>query len=122
MSRAARIKEPTAIYHVMSRSITEFDMFPDNSDKERFLDLLQESMQKFHCKIYGYCLMTNHYHLIMDTCGQDISKVMKSLNQRYVNHIKGIYKRRGSLLAERFSSKIVNTDEYMLTVSAYVQK
>jgi putative transposase len=120
MPRAARMKEPTAIYHIMSRSITEFDLFPDNSDREKFLDLLQECMQKFHGKIYGYCLMTNHYHLIMDTCGCDISKIMKSLNQKYVNHIKRTYKRRGHLLAERFTSKIIDTDEYLLTVSAYV--
>lgn len=120
MPRAARIKEPTAIYHTMSRSITEFDLFPDNSDKEYFLDLLEKYVMKLHCKVYGYCLMTNHYHLIVDPCGYDISKFMKSLNQTYVKYINKKYKRRGHLLADRFNSKIVDTSEYMLTVSAYV--
>lgn len=120
MPRAARIKDPTAVYHTMSRSITEFDLFPDNADKERFLDILQELKEKYQCKIYGYCLMTNHYHLHIDTCGFDISMFMKSLNQSYVKHINGKYNRRGHLLAERFNSKIVDTDEYALTVSAYI--
>jgi putative transposase len=120
MPRAARIKEPTAIYHTMSRSITEFDLFPNNSDKECFLDLLKKYSEKFHCKVYGYCLMTNHYHLIVDTCGYDISKLMKSLNQTYVKFINKQYNRRGHLLAERFNSKIIDSTEYLLTVSAYL--
>jgi putative transposase len=120
MPRAARIKHPAAIYHVMSRSISEFDMFTDNSDKEYFLDLLQKCKEKFDGKIYGYCLMTNHYHLIIDTCGYDISKFMKSLNQTYVRYINKKYNRRGHLLTERFNSKIIDTDEYLLTVSAYI--
>ena len=56
MPRAARKKETEAIYHVMSHSITEFDLYPDNSDKEYFLDLMQKYKEKHHCKIYGYCL------------------------------------------------------------------
>lgn len=120
MSRRARKTDPTAIYHVMSRSITEFDMFQDNSDKERFLDILQKYKEKNHCKVYGYCLMTNHYHLIIDAYGYDISKFMKSLNQSYVIYINKKYNRRGHLLADRFNSKIIDSDNYLLTVSAYI--
>lgn len=120
MPRAPRIKESTAIYHIMSHSITEFDLFPDNSDKDYFLDLLQKYNDKHNCKTYGYCLMTNHYHVIIDTCGYDISKYMKSLNQSYVRHINNTYRRKGHLLTERFKSKIIDSEEYMLTVSSYV--
>ena len=120
MPRAPRIKDPTAIYHVMSHSITEFDLFPHSADKEYFLDLLQKYNAKHNCKTYGYCLMTNHYHIIIDTCGYDISKYMKSLNQSYVRHINNTYKRKGHLLTERFKSKIIDSDNYMMTVSAYV--
>lgn len=120
MSRAARIKDPEGVYHVMSRSITEFDLFPDDSDKNAFLDILQKYKEKFQCKIYGYCLMSNHYHLHLDTCGFDISSFMKCLNQSHVRRINFKYNRRGHLLAERFNSKIVKTDQYNLTVSAYI--
>jgi putative transposase len=104
----------------MSHSITEFDLFPDNSDKEYFLDLLQKYKEMHNCKVYGYCLMTNHYHVIIDTCGFDISKFMKGLNQSYVKFINKKYKRKGHLLTERFHSKIIDSDDYMITVSAYV--
>ena len=120
MPRAARKKDPMAIYHTMSRSINEFNMFPDNSDREYFLDILQELKEKYCCKIYGYCLMTRHYHLIVDTNGYDISKFMKSLNQKYVIYINKKYNRRGHLLSERFNSKIINTAEYMLIASSYI--
>lgn len=120
MPRAARMKEPAAIYHIMSRSITEFDLFPHNTDKEYFLDLLLRCREKFHCKVYGYCLMSNHYHLIIDTCGYDVSQFMKSLNQSYVRYINSKYNRRGHLFADRFNSKIIDSDGYLFTVSAYV--
>lgn len=120
MPRSARKKEDAAIYHVMSRSITEFDLFPDDSDRDYFLDLLQGLKIKCIFMVYGYCLMTNHYHLIIDSCGYDISKLMKSLNQKYVRYINKKYNRRGHLMAERFNSKIIDSDQYMLTASAYV--
>jgi putative transposase len=120
MPRAARIKNPEAIYHVMARSITEFDMFPEDEDKDHFLDLLKTCKDKFHCRVYAYCLMTNHFHILLDTNGYDISKFMKSLNQRYVRYINKKYNRRGHLLAERFYSKIITNSEYALTVSAYI--
>lgn len=120
MPRAARKKDPTAVYHVMARSITEFDMFPEDDDKNRFLDILKKCKEKYHCKVYGYCLMTNHYHLHVDCNGFDISVFMKSLNQIYVKYINNKYNRKGHLLADRFNSKIIDTDEYNLMVSAYI--
>ena len=108
MPKGPRKKDPEAIYHIMSHSIAEFDLFPDITDKEYFLDLLQKYNTKYDCKIYGYCLMSNHYHIILDTCGFDISKYMKSLNQSYVRYINKTYKRKGHLLAERFKSKIID--------------
>ena len=120
MPRTARIKDPTAIYHVMAHSISEFDLFPDKSDKDCFLDILKKYKVKNNCRIYAYCLMSNHYHIIIDTNGFDISKFMKGLNQSYVMFINRKYKRKGHLLTERFHSKIIDSDEYLLTVSAYV--
>jgi putative transposase len=120
MPRVARIKNPEAIYHVMARSITEFDLFPEDDDKNYFLDLLKICKEKCRCSVYAYCLMTNHYHILLDTNGFDISKFMKSLNQRYVKYINKKYHRRGHLLADRFNSKIVTNSEYALTVSAYI--
>ena len=117
MPRTARKKDPTAIYHIMAHSISEFDLYPDNSDKEYFLDTLQKYKEKHDCKIYSYCLMSNHYHILIDTNGYDISKFMKSLNQAYVRYINKKYDRKGHLLTERFHSKIIESDDYLLTVN-----
>ena len=120
MPRAARIKNPEVIYHVMAHSITEFDMFREDEDKNCFLDLLKMCKDKFMCKVYAYCIMTNHYHILLDANGCDISKFMKCLNQRYVIYINKKYKRKGHLLSDRFNSKIVANSQYALSVSAYI--
>jgi putative transposase len=95
-------------------------MFRDDEDKSYFLDLLSICKEKFHSRVYSYCIMTNHFHILLDTNGYDISSFMKSLNQRYVKYINKKYRRRGHLLADRFNSKIVINSEYTLTVSAYI--
>ena len=120
MPRTARIKHPEAIFHIMAHSITEFDLFPSDEDKDCFLDLLQKFKEKHQGIVYGYCLMTNHYHILIDFNGYDISKFMKSLNQSYVRYINKKYKRKGHLLTERFHSKIIESDKYLMTVSAYI--
>ena len=120
MPRSARRKHPTAIYHAMCRSISEFTLFQSDDDKEYFLNLLQRYKEKFKCKIYAYCLMDNHYHIHLDTCGFDISKFMQAVNLAYVRYVNIKYKRRGPLFADRFNSKIITDDRYNLTVSAYI--
>ena len=120
MPRSARKKSPGAVYHVMARSITEFNFFQDEVDKNHFLDILKECKEECECKIFGYCLMTNHYHIIIDPNGFDLSVFMKRLNLTYVKYINKKNSRRGSLLAERFNSKIIDNPEYALTVSAYI--
>ncbi len=120
MPRTARRKDPTAIYHIMAHSISEFNLYPDNLDKEYFLDVLKKYKEKYDCRIYAYCLMSNHYHILIDTNGYDISNFMKSLNQAYVRYINRKYSRKGHLLTERFNSKIIESDEYLLAVSAYI--
>jgi putative transposase len=120
MARTARKKDPAAVYHVMSRSISEFQLFPEDSDKDYFLDLLQKLAEGYHIKIYSFCIMDTHYHLLIDACGYDISKLMKSLNQRYVKYVNRKYKRRGHLLNERFTSKIIDNFEYLISASSYI--
>jgi REP element-mobilizing transposase RayT len=120
MPRAARLKDPRGIYHVMAKSISEFNLFQDDDDKEYYLDLLKRYKEKFKCKVYGYCLMTNHAHMQFDPCGFDISKFMHCLNLAYVRYINIKYNRKGHLFAERFQSKIITDMCYNLLVSAYI--
>jgi len=73
----------------------------------------------FYFKIYGYCLMDTHGHVIIDGGGADISKVMHSINQSYSQYFNRKYKRHGHVFQDRFKSKIVYDDRYLITLSAY---
>lgn len=120
MPRFARKKSTTCMYHIMSRSISEIDLFLCDDDKEMYLRLLKRYIDKFHCKIYAYCLMSNHVHFFINSCGYDISSFMRSLNTAYVVYFNRRYKRHGHLFQGRFTSKTVEADKYGLTLSAYI--
>ncbi|HEY5561357.1 MAG TPA: transposase [Clostridiaceae bacterium] len=120
MPRIARIKRIDAIYHIMSRSISELSLFKDKKDKDKYLYLMSKYKFIFQFKVYAYCLMTTHVHLEIDCCGADISKIMKSINQSYVAYYNKKYNRHGHLFQDRFNSKIVNSIDYLLTLSSYI--
>ena len=120
MPRVARIKHPGAILHVMIRSISEVPLFKDNKDKNKYLELLKKYMNLYRFRLYAYCLMTTHAHFIIDCSGADISKIMKSINQSYAMYYNKRHNRHGHLFQDRFKSKIVNSDRYLVTLSAYI--
>ena len=120
MPRAARKKSDECMYHVMSRSISEIDLFRCSTDKEYYIKLLKRYIEKYKCKIYAYCLMDNHVHIYINPQGYDISSFMQALNTAYVNYYNRRYHRHGHLFQGRFASKIVDNDTYSLTLSAYI--
>jgi putative transposase len=120
MPRFARIKSPDYIYHIMCRSISEFNLFRDEDDKNYYLSLLKKYKEKFHCKIYAYCLMDTHMHVHIDPQGFDISKFMLCLNTSYVLYYNKKYNRHGHVFQGRYESRVVSTDAYSLAVSAYI--
>ncbi|MBP1744207.1 MAG: transposase, partial [Firmicutes bacterium] len=69
MPRTARDKRPDAIYHIMSRSISELDLFRDEEDKARYMSIVRRYKKKYNIRIYAYCLMGNHSHLMIDANG-----------------------------------------------------
>lgn len=120
MPRAARQKHEQAIYHIMSRSLSEVLLFKENKDKEYFLMLLKRYSGKYGASVYAYCLMNNHFHIHLDPKGFDISKFMHSLNTAYVRYYNTKYNRHGHLFQDRFQSKVLSSDRYNLAVSAYI--
>jgi REP element-mobilizing transposase RayT len=73
MPRMARLKDKESIYHVMVRSIKEVNLFESDDDKIRYLEIVKRYMEKYKFKVYAYCLMLNHGHLMIDANGADIS-------------------------------------------------
>ncbi|RCX19422.1 REP element-mobilizing transposase RayT [Anaerobacterium chartisolvens] len=120
MPRAARKKSVECTYHVMSRSISEIDLFQCDEDKDYYLALLKKYKDKYCCKIYAYALMDNHVHVYINPCGYDISLFMRCLNNAYVAYFNRRYNRHGHLYQGRFGSTIVDSDTYSLTLSAYI--
>ena len=120
MPRAARKKSEECMYHVMSRSISEVDLFQCDEDKDYYLGLLKRYIEKYHCKIYAYALMDNHVHFYINPCGYDISLFMRCLNNAYVSYYNRRYQRNGHLFQGRFASTIVDNNTYSLTLSAYI--
>lgn len=120
MPRMPRVKTNDSIFHVMSKSISEVDLFKSDDDKKQFMSILKDYQNTYKFRVYGYCLMTNHVHLIIDANGADISTIMHSVNFKYAVYFNGEHKRHGHLFQDRFKSKIVKDDKYIYALSAYI--
>lgn len=120
MPRKARQKCPEAIFHIMCRSQSEIFLFRDDSDKDYYLGLLKKYTERFNCSVYAYCLMDNHLHMHFDPKGFDVSKFMHRLNTAYVRYYNKKYQRHGHVFQDRFESRILDTVQYNLAVSAYI--
>lgn len=120
MPRKAREKNSQSIYHIICRSISEFLLYRDDSDKNYYLLLLKRYTDRYQCSLYAYCLMDNHVHLHLDPRGFDVSKFMHSINTAYVKYYNKKYSRHGHVFQDRFESRILFSDAYNLTVSAYI--
>ena len=120
MPRCARIKFIDSIFHIMIRSIDEVPFFKEDEDKKIYLSLVKKYQMQFNFKVYGYCLMGNHGHLIIDANGADISKIMHGINFSYAREFNRRHHRRGCLFQDRFKSKIINNERYITTLSIYL--
>lgn len=120
MPRIARQKFEGAIYHIMARSISEVELFKTDEDKKRYMLLIREYQKVYNFKIYAYCLMNNHVHLVVGSNGADISKIMHCINFKYARYFNTLHKRHGHLFQDRFKSKIVKDNRYLIALSAYI--
>ena len=120
MARQARAASDSGIHHVMVRGINRQPIFLDDEDRERFLLCLAAVRSLSGCRILAYCLMRNHVHLVLRTGREDIGTIMKRLGVRYVGWHNRKYGRVGHLFQDRFKSRPVDDDEYLLTLLRYV--
>lgn len=120
LPRCQRRKSEDAIYHIMVRSISEISLFEEDKDKDKYLSCIKEYQEIYNFKVYAYCIMPNHAHLIIDSNGADISKIMHSINLKYALSYNYSHNRHGHLFQDRFKSKIVHNENYLITLSAYI--
>jgi putative transposase len=120
MSRPIRIEFPDALYHVTSRGDRREEIFEDDQDRTMFLSTLEQVVNQFNWVCYAWCLMDNHYHLLIQTPDGNLSKGMRQLNGVYTQASNRRYKRVGHLFQGRFKAILVDSDAYLLELSRYV--
>lgn len=120
MARALRIEFPGAYYHITSRGNEKRDVFRSRKDRERFLFYIESAAERYGAVIHAYCLMTNHYHLLMETPRGNLSEIMQYVNGAYTTYFNVKRKRSGHLFQGRFKSIVVDADEYAMELSRYI--
>ena len=120
MPRRARKKCESGVYHVMIRGINRQDIFEDDEDALKFLELLMHYRNVCGYQIYAYCLMENHVHIVIHEGQEDIGSIFKRIGAAYVYYYNIKYHRKGHLFQDRFRSEPIYDDEQLATVIRYV--
>lgn len=122
MPRKPREKSQTGIYHVMVRGIGQQDIFHEEDDFHRYFETIKKVSLESGVGVLGYCLMTNHVHLLLSENDGDISVFMKRLGVSYAYWHNWKYERTGHVFQDRFKSECVEDDIYLLTVIRYIHR
>lgn len=122
MPRQARKKAESGIYHVMLRGINRQQIFEDAEDYYQFLDIVHKCCEECEFKLYAYCLMGNHVHLLLKEQIDGLETIFKKIGGRYVYYYNVKYQRIGHLFQDRFKSEPVDDDSYFLTVLRYIHQ
>lgn len=122
MPRQARKKSKTGIYHIMIRGINRQMIFEEEDDYVKFFNTLLKVKEKSGFKIYGYCLMGNHVHLLLQEGEESISLVIQRMCSSFVYWYNMKYNRYGHLFQERYKSEVVESESYLITVLRYIHQ
>jgi len=120
VARPLRIEFPGALYHVTSRGNARQAIYLEDSDRHRFLDGVAEVVGRHGWTCYAYCLMTNHYHLVIDTPEANLSAGMRQLNGVYTQAFNRHHERVGHLFQGRFTGILVERVSHLLELARYV--
>jgi len=120
MPRPLRLEYQDAWYHVMNRGAGYQEIFKTKKHREMFLDLLSDASSLFGIKIHAYCLMDNHYHLLINTPRANLAQAMRNINGLYTQRFNRSVKRDGPLFRGRYKAIVVDRDAYLLQVSRYI--
>ena len=111
---------PGAYYHVSTRGNERKAIFRDDRDREKLLELLARAVKYFHLRLHGYVLMSNHYHLLVETPRGGLSRALRYLNGVYTQAFNRRHRRVGHLFQGRYKAILVEKDAYLLELSRYI--
>jgi len=120
MARPLRIEFPGGLYHVTARGNGRLAIFADDTDRERFLLVLTSVVSRYHVLCHAYCLMDNHYHMLLETPEANLSRAMRQLNGVYSQAFNRRHQRPGHVLEGRFHARVVDKDAYLHAVCRYI--
>src|SRR5688572_7681165 len=120
MARPLRIEYAGAVYHVTSRGNARQDIVSDDHDRSTFLMVLAHVIDRFDWRCHAYCLMDNHYHLLVETPQPNLSRGMRQLNGRYTQAFNRRHRRGGHLFQGRFTAILVEKEAHLLELCRYV--
>jgi len=120
MARPLRIEFAGALYHITARGNAQQDIHSVDEDRNDFLNLLNRACDRYHWYCHAYCLMDNHYHLLIETEQPTLSKGMKYINGTYTQNFNRRHKRVGHVFQGRFKGILVESEAYLLELARYI--
>lgn len=122
MPRTARIKSPTKLYHVTARGSNKQILFNEQADFKVFMEILKKNMIECGFELYAYCLMDNHYHLVIRDNKDQIDVIFKKINTAYAYYFNTKYERTGHLFQDRFFSEPLVTANQLVNTIRYIHR
>jgi putative transposase len=120
MARGLRTDLPDGFFHVTARGVDGTSVFRDARDRRGFLELLADAVGRHRWTCHAFCLMTTHYHLIVETGQEDLSTGMHRLNGVHAQRFNRRHGRRGHLFGDRFAAWVIETEEHLQAAASYV--
>jgi REP element-mobilizing transposase RayT len=121
MPRRLRI-EVSGYHHIYNRGVAKSDIFLDDYDKVKFLEILAEVTKEYKFNIHSFCLMSNHYHHLLENQKENLSDGMRQINAKYAAYFNKRHKRVGHLWQDRFKSWYVLNENYLFTLFRYIEE
>jgi REP element-mobilizing transposase RayT/Mor family transcriptional regulator len=108
-------------HHIVNRGVNRGDIFNNENDKDMFLLILNKASKIHNVIIHTYCLMDNHYHILIETSSENLSSYMRVINANYAKYFNKKYNRSGHLWQDRFKSKFIMHDDYLYSTLKYIE-
>ncbi|MEA3305532.1 MAG: transposase [Candidatus Omnitrophota bacterium] len=120
MARPYRLEAENTLYHLTNRGDDRKKIYASELDRKKFLEYVVKAKKRFKFRLYAYVLMTNHYHLLIETLQANLSKIMHFINSSYTTYYNVKRKKTGHLFQGRYKSIIADKDNYFLELTRYI--
>jgi len=121
MARRPRL-DLAGFHHIINRGVARNNVYKCDEDKEKFLEILCKACKAYRVNIHDYCLMDNHYHLLIETSSKNLSLFMRQLNANYAIYFNKKYKRIGHLWQGRYKSWYIVNETYLYELFRYIEQ